>query len=138
MDGTVQCAFFAAGNADAHEVQVLLGKRGFAAAGVLVVRVAGVDDDVARFQQRFKLLDDRVDRLAGLDHDQDAARLLQRVHQFLQGFGADEVAVRAVLFQQCVSLFDRPVVQGNGEAVPGQVAGQVGAHHRKAGDTDVC
>ena len=136
--GAVQRAFFAAGNADAHEVQVLLGQCGFAAAGVLVVRVAGVDDDVAGFQQRFKLLDDGVHRLAGLDHDQDAAGLLQGVDQLLQRFGADEVAVRAVLFEQCVGLFHGPVVQGNREAVAGQVAGQVGSHHRKAGDTDVC
>jgi hypothetical protein len=102
------------------------------------VRVAGVDDDVAGFQQRFKLLDDGVHRLAGLDHDQDAAGLLQGVDQLLQRFGADEVAVRAVLFEQCVGLFHGPVVQGNRKAVAGQVAGQVGSHHRKAGDTDVC
>ena len=50
----------------------------------------------------------------------------------------DEVALRAVLFEQGVGLRDRAVVQGNGEAVAGQVAGEVGAHHRQAGDTDVC
>ena len=136
--GAVEGAFLAAGDADADEVQVLLGQRGFAAAGVLVVRVAGVDDDVARLQQRLELLDHGVDRLAGLDHDQHAARLLQRVNELLQGLRADEVAVVAVLGQQGVGLLDGPVVQGNGEAVPGQVAGEVGPHHRKAGDTDVC
>ncbi len=75
--GAVQGALLAAGDADADEVQVLLRQGGFAAAGVLVVRVAGVDDDVARFQQRLELFDHGVHRLAGLDHDQDAARLLQ-------------------------------------------------------------
>ena len=109
-----------------------------AAAGVLVVGVSGVDNDVARFEERFELVDDGVDRLAGLDHDQDAARLLQRVHEFLQGLGPDEIAVAAVLFQQGIGLLDGPVVQGDGEAVAGQVAGEVCPHHRKAGDTDVC
>ncbi len=134
----VQGAFLAAGNADAHEVQVLLGEGGFAAAGVLVVRVAGVDDDVAGLQQGLKLLDHGVDRLAGLDHDEHAAGLFQGIHKLLEGFGTHEVAVVSVLFQQRVSLLNRPVVQGNGEAVTGQVAGEVGPHHRKAGDTDVC
>ena len=45
------------------------------------------------FQQRLELFDHGVDRLAGLDHDQDAARLLQGVDEFLQRLGADEVAV---------------------------------------------
>ena len=134
----MQGALLAAGDADADEVQVLLGERGLAAAGVLVVRVAGVDDDVARLQQRLELLDHGVDRLAGLDHDQDAARLLQRINEFLEGLRADEVALVAVLGEQGVCLFHRPVVQGNGEAVPGQVACEVGPHHREAGDTDVC
>ncbi|MDQ0619303.1 hypothetical protein QFZ33_003327 [Arthrobacter globiformis] len=134
----VEGAFLTAGDADAHEVQVLLGQRGFPAAGVLVVRVAGVDHDVARFQQRNELVDDGVNRLAGLDHDEHAARLLQGVHQLLQRFSAHEVAVGAVLFEEGVGLLNRAVVQGNGEAVAGQVAGEVGAHHREAGDTDVC
>ncbi|MCY1220141.1 hypothetical protein D9M72_321410 [compost metagenome] len=134
----VQGAFLTAGHADAHEVQVLLGKCGFAPAGVLVVRVTGVDDDVACLQEGLKLLYHGVDRLAGLDHDEHAARLFQGIHKLLEGFGTHEVAVVSVLFQQRVSLLNRPVVQGNGEAVPGQVAGKVGPHHRKAGDTDVC
>ena len=46
--GAVEGTLLAAGDADADEVQVLLGERGFAAAGVLIVGVAGVDDDVAR------------------------------------------------------------------------------------------
>ena len=88
--------------------------------------------------KRNELVDDGVNRLAGLHHDQDAAGLLEGVHEFLEGFRADEVAVRAVLGQQGVGLFDGAVVEGNGEAVAGQVAGQIGAHHREAGDTDVC
>jgi len=135
---TVQRAFFATGNTDANEVQVLLGQRGFAAAGVLVVRVTGIDDDVAGLEQRLELLDDVVHGSACLDHDQDTAGLFKGINEFLQRFSADEIAVRAVLFQQGVGLFHGAVVESHGEAVAGKVAGQVGAHHREAGDTDLC
>ena len=50
---------------------------------------------------------------------------------------ADELALVAVLLEQRVGLGDRPVVQRDGVAVVGEVAGEVRAHHGQAGDADL-
>src|ERR1700721_2224831 len=63
-------------------------------------------------------------------------RLPQRTQEFLHGLRPDEFALVAVLFEQRVGLGDRPVVQRDGVAVVGEVAGEVRAHHREAGDAD--
>ena len=73
--GPVERAFLAAGDAAPTKFSCLLLQRGLAPAGVGEVRVAAVDDDVAGLEQRHQLVDDRVGRPAGLDHDDDRARL---------------------------------------------------------------
>ena len=78
-----QRAFLPAAHADAEEVNALFLERLFAALRVGPERVAAVDDDVAGFEQRDELLDDRVHRRAGLDHDLRAARALQRGDEIL-------------------------------------------------------
>ena len=74
--GAVQRALLAAGDAHADEVQVLLAERGLAAAGVLEVRVAAVDDHVAGLEQRGELVDHGVGGRARVDHDEYASRAL--------------------------------------------------------------
>ena len=133
----VQCALLAAGDARADEVQAAFTDGLFAADGVGVERVAAVDDDVAVFHRVGELVDDGVGRVTGLDHDDHPPRLLQRIQEFLDGLRPDEFALVAVLFEQRVGLGDRPVVQRHGVAVVGEVAGEVRAHHRQAGDADL-
>jgi hypothetical protein len=132
----VQRALLATGDAAADEVQPSLAQRLLAAARVGEVRVAGVDDHVALFEQRRELLDDGVRRAARLDHDHDLPGPLQRVHELLRGVRRDEVALVAELLHQRAGPLLGPVVQGHRVAVPGQVAGQVAAHDRQAGDPD--
>jgi len=119
-------------------VQATLAQGGLASAGVREVRVAAVDQDVARFHQRGELVDHGVGRRARLDHDHHAARPFQRGDELADRLGRHEGALVAVLGDQG----DRPrvgaVVQGDGVAVPGQVAREVAAHHRESGDADLC
>ena len=82
----------------------LLAQRRLAADGVVEVRVAAVDDDVARLEQRGELVDDRVGGLAGLHHDDDGARPLERGDEVLEALGRDEVALVAVLVEQALHL----------------------------------
>ena len=56
-------------------------ERLFAALRVGPERIAAVDDDVAGLEQRDELVDDRIDRRAGLDHDLRLARALQRLRR---------------------------------------------------------
>ena len=133
----VERALFAAGDAGADEVQATIADRLLAADGVGVERVAAVDDDVAFLHRVGELVDDGVGRVARLDHDQHAPRLLQRGEEFRDRLAAHEVALRTVLGQQRVGLGDRPVVQRHGVAVAGEVARDVRAHDGQAGDSDL-
>ncbi|ETD32785.1 hypothetical protein W823_12425 [Williamsia sp. D3] len=134
---SVERTLFAAGDTRADEVQATLGHRGFAADGVRVERIAAVDDDVAFLHLGGELLDYRIGRGAGFHHDQDTTGLLERRDEFGDCLGSHEVSLVAVLFDQCVGLRDTAVVQCDGVAVTGEVSGDVGAHHRQAGDTDL-
>ena len=136
--GAPESALFAAGDANAYEVQALFSQGVLATDGVGEVGVTAVNNDVALIEHGGELLDHCVDGCARLDHNQDAAGRLEGVDEFLQGLGADEVAVCAVLSQQCVGLLYGTVVQCHGVAVTCQVAGEVCAHDSKAGDTNLC
>ena len=132
--GAVQRALLAARDAHADEVQVLLAERGLAAAGVLEVRVAAVDDHVAGFEQRGELVDHGVGGRARVDHDDQASWPLQRCDELLGGLGRGEGALVAELRDHVRDAGDGSVVQGHGVPVAGEVAGQVAAHHAETGD----
>src|SRR6185312_15695498 len=74
----------AAAGAHVDVVQPLLAELGGAAQVVAVVGVAAVDDGVVGLQQRGQLRDGVVDE-GRRDHDADAARRLQRLHEPLEG-----------------------------------------------------
>src|SRR5208283_1440929 len=80
-------AFLPAGDAHAQVVKPQLGHFLLATLRVSVQRVAAIDDDVALLQLGNQLLDDRIDRSAGLDHDHDLARARQALDQLLDGAG---------------------------------------------------
>lgn len=132
-----QRALLAARDADAHEVQALLAQFLLPAPGVLEVGVAAVDDDVAGLQQRSELADHGIGGLAGLHHDDQTARALQRVDELLGGLGGHEGALVSELLYQRRGLGGGAVVDGHGEPVAREVAGEVAAHHREAGDADL-
>ncbi len=133
----VQGAFLAAGHSGSDEVQPARAQLPLAAAGIGVVRVAAVDDDVALVQQRDKFPDDRVGGLARLDHDDDRAGPFQGRDEVLGGLTRDERALVPVLGDEAAGALGRAVVQRDTVPVPGQVAGQVAAHDRQPGDTNL-
>ena len=79
---TFERAFFAAGNAAADEMNSFSFQILAAALRIGEKRIAAVDDDVAFFEQRRELTDDRIDRRAGLDHDHRFARTLESADEF--------------------------------------------------------
>ena len=134
---TVQGTLLAAGDTDAHEVQALLGEGRLAAAGVLEMGVAGVDDDVALVQQGDELVDDGVHGGARLDHDEHPARHGEGLHELGERLRRHERALVTVLGHELVRAGPAAVVQGHRVAVAGEVAREVRAHHRQARDADV-
>jgi hypothetical protein len=135
--GAVQRPLLTAGDAGAEEPQAPGGQRLLAADGVLEEGVAAVDQQITLVQVAGQLLEDGVDRLAGLDHDQDAPGPGQRGHELPGRERPDQLALAAVAVQQLAGLGLGPVVDGDGEAVPGRVAGQVRAHGGQAGDAQL-
>ncbi len=115
-------------------MQVYLAERGLAAAGVLEVRVAAVDDHVAGFEQRGELVDHGVGGRAGVDHDDQAAGALEGLHELLGALRRDEFALVAELLDHVGDTGRRSVVQGDGVSVAGEIPGQVAAHHTESGD----
>ena len=135
--GPVQGALLTPGDTRAHEVQALLAQGGLAAAGVGEQGVASIDDDVALVHQGGQLVDHGVGGLAGLDHDDRHAGLLQGGHEVGHRLRGVELAVGSVVGDDLLGLADGAVVDGDLEAVAGKVAGQVRAHHGHAGHTDI-
>jgi hypothetical protein len=100
------------------------------------VRVAAVDDHVARLEQRCELVDHRVGGSARLHHDHEAAWPLQARHELLRGLRRQEGAFVAELLDQLLGPAVRTVVHRHGMAVPRQVSREVAAHDRQPRDPD--
>ncbi|ESU50790.1 hypothetical protein P376_1233 [Streptomyces sp. HCCB10043] len=135
--GPVQRALLAAGDPHSDEVDPALAQLFLAAAGVLEVGVAAVDDDVALLQQWRELLDHRVGGFPRLHHDHQAPGAFQGGDELLGRVCGDEGALVAELLDQGVGPGRGAVVQGDGEAVAGEVPGEVAAHDRESGDADL-
>ncbi len=78
---------YTAGGAGVDELDAVLGETGGIGGGVLVVRVAAVDDDVARLEQTGERGHGVLGGLAGGDHHPGHARLRQLGGQLLQARG---------------------------------------------------
>lgn len=83
--------FLAAGDTQAHEVDVLLRAGVVAADRVGIVGVAAVNDDVTGLQIGHQALQHSVHRRAGLDHQQDLPGLFQNGAELLQRGAAGDV-----------------------------------------------
>ncbi len=94
-----------AGNAAADEVQAVLAQGGLAAAGIDEVRVAAVDDDVALVEQWHQFVDDRVGRIARLDHDDDRPGSFEARDEVGHGLARHEPSLVAVLGDQAARPF---------------------------------
>jgi hypothetical protein len=51
--------------------------------------------------------------------------------------GGYELALLAMIGDQSIGLLGRAIVYGDVESFARRIAGQVGAHNRKAGDTNI-
>ena len=104
---------------------------------IVVMRIAGVDDDVAVIEQRGQVVDDGIGAVAGLDHDDDRPWLLEALHEVFELFVRDEVSFVTVINDQLVGAAVSAVVNRDGEAVASKVPGQVATHHAETSDADI-
>ena len=130
-------ALFAAGDAGADEQQPAGAQVLGAPDGVLIQRVAPVDDDVARLEVRDDAIDDVVHRLPRLDEHHHAARPLEVADHFLDRVGTDDVGAFGLVVEEIVHLGDGAVVGHDGEAVVVHVEDQVLPHDGQPDHRDV-
>jgi hypothetical protein len=140
--GANEGALLATGDAHAKEVDALLGIVIHATLGVLVVRVASVDNDVAGLKVREKLVGNGIHDGTGLDHEDDLARSLEGIAERLEVVGVAHelhavlVTLNAVLHEllRCLAV---PVEDRNGVPLAGDVQGEALSHDAHAKDPNV-
>ena len=99
--------------------------------------VSAVDDYVALVEQGDQLLDEVVDGLAGLDHQEDLAGALERSHEVLEAVRPVDVLALAASFDESVDLFYGTVEYTDVEAFAFHIEDQVLAHDGKTDESDV-
>ena len=100
-------------------------------------RIAAVDDDVAFLEMRQELVDHLVDRLAGLDHDEDRAGLRDAGDELGQRLGREKTAFFAVLGDQRVGALVIAIEDRNAEPLVRGVSRQVCAHDGQSHNANV-
>ncbi len=136
--GAVAGSLFAAGYAES-DVAVPCGlEGGRPATGVFVQGVSAVDDDVALFENRQELVDQGVDRRAGLDHQHNLARLFQESHEFLERSRSDDPGLALGRSgKKLVGFFIGPVMHRDRETFVVHVEDKVLPHDRKPDNADI-
>jgi hypothetical protein len=129
-------AFFSAGDAHAEEVQALGAPFGLAALGVLEKGISAVDDDVAGRENRGEFLQHLVDRIAGFDHHEDAARRFESGGKILERFGADDFAV-GVLRDKAVNPIGLEIPDGDFTAMIFDIECEVLPHDSEANNSEL-
>ena len=133
---TVQSALFAAGNAAAHVQKPLFFHGLCPLLRILVIGIAAVDHDVARFQIRGQLRKYLVHRIPRLYHQQDFSGNFQLAAELLQAVRSAEIAL-PILFKKRSETLLAAVVYAYRKAFALQVAGDAAPHYTKAYHGDI-
>ena len=141
--GALPRAFFPAAHAGSDETQALRRQVGIAPLRREIKRIAAVDDDVVRLQQRDELLDDRIHRVAvgcphgiALHHDLNLPRALQALHEFLQRLGPDQL-LAGVLGDEFIRHRRGAVEDRYSESAALDVEDKILSHHGKSDQSEV-
>ena len=108
-----------------------------AALGVGEKGIAAVDDHVAFLEKRRELVDDRVHRRAGFDHDHRFPRALQRADEFLHRARRLNVFPLRLSRGEFIGHFRRPVEHGDGKSLRFHVEDEVFAHDSETDQSDI-
>lgn len=107
------------------------------ALGIREMAVSAVDDDITFFQMRDQLIDEGIDRGAGLDEKHDTTRTLERGDKLGNGPGGDDVCSLCGGGHEVICLFRGAVVDGDDIAVVVHVEDDVLAHDGQADEADI-
>jgi hypothetical protein len=99
----------------------------------LVVRASGEGQRRTGYDE----LDEVVDGAAGLHQHHHPSRLLELLHEFLNGMGSDDGLALGLILEKAVDLGDGSVEGDDCEAVISHVQDQILAHDGQADETEV-
>ena len=85
---------------------------------------------------RAKLGDDGIDGRAGFYHDENAARAIEELDEFLDGFAAAGVFAAGQFVEKMFGLGVGAVIDGDGKAVALNVEREISAHHFQSDDAE--
>ena len=120
-------ALFATRYPYTEEVNAFFGQFFGAQIGVLKVGIAGIDDEIAPFQVRQQIVDDRIHRRAGSHKHHHRARLTEQTDELLNAVGAADIPPMCFLAKG-FDLARVPVIARHGEAVVGHVQQEIAPH----------
>jgi hypothetical protein len=101
------------------------------------VRIAAVDDDIARLEMRNDGIDKSIDRWAGFDQQEHFAGTLQVGDQFLDAVAADDGFALGPSVHEGVDFVSGAVEYGDPVTVARHVQNQVFAHDSKANQGNI-
>ena len=137
--GAVARAFRPARNPHADQINAPFSQGAGAAAGIVIIGIARIDDDVALFQMWHKRLYLLIHRPSGLDHQNDGAGFFKCRNKASDILARHEICGQIPgLFHQGMDPPGRAVVDGNAKALLGDIERQIGPHHPKADQPDTC
>ena len=93
--------------------------------------------DIAFLEKRHELVDDRVHRCAGLDHDHRLARALQRADKLLHRARRAECFSLRFSRGEFIGDFSRPVEDSDLKALRFHVEDEIFAHHSETDEADI-
>ncbi|MNE33550.1 hypothetical protein D3C80_1272250 [compost metagenome] len=127
--GSVARTFFTTGNAHADEGQVAAFKALEAAHRIAEVGIAGIDHDVAGREIGLQKLHLLIDRIAGLDHDDDRARRADGLDEIFHRFARNDLALEGACIRvEFLRDFGSAVENRDLVAFFSNIEGKVGAH----------
>jgi hypothetical protein len=127
------------GNAHADKGQAAILEIVETAHRIAEIGVAGVDHDVVFLKIRLEQFHLLIDRLAGLDHDDDRPWRADRSDEFLDGLARHDLALQAACFGiELPCCLDGAVEDCDLVAFFGNVERQIRSHNTKTDKADFC
>ncbi|MBA7683207.1 hypothetical protein ES703_91567 [subsurface metagenome] len=133
-----QCAFFAARYAGADIEQPFFFDFFASSNRIGKMTVTAVDDNIALVHKGQNLLDNHIDRLAGLDHNHHFPRRGYRVDKIFYLVCGDDVFAFCPAFGEPSGFLRRAVKGRHGKALAFHIQDEVFTHYSQAPEPNVC
>ena len=135
--GTLQSTLGTTGHTHADEAEALALELLHTALGVVVVRVATIDEQITFLEVRGDLVNNSIHSRSCLDHHQDPARTLELADEVLKIRRTLDIPTLSATVEELFRLGVSAVVNNARETVALGIEDEVLAHHAETDQTEV-